>query len=258
MAAKPGGYWEAAADGGIFNFGDAQFDGSVPELAPPGPPRVIVYGDSLASEAGGDFASLASDYGASAQIRTYPGTATCDWLATMAADARAWQPTAVVLAFSGDAFTPCMTGYELGTPQYYAKYESDTQTAISIFRAFGTKVVLAGLPLDASASLSQNVMQLNQVYQSLAAGNVGVTYDDAGQAVEANGQFTWTLPCLPGEPCTGPPGTNVVRAPDGVHFCPDGHTTMDGGLEECDVYSSGALRFAAAMLAPALSPPSLP
>jgi hypothetical protein len=258
MAAEPGGYWEVASDGGIFNYGEARFDGSVPELPPPGPPRVIVYGDSLVSEAGPDFVSLANDDGASAQVRTFPGTATCDWLATMATDASAWQPTAVVLAFSGDDFTPCMAGYELGTPQYYAKYESDTQTAIDIFRSIGSKVVLVGLPLDASASLSQNATQLNQVYEALAAVNVGVTYDDAGQAVEANGQFTWTLPCLPGEPCTGPAGMNVVRAPDGIHFCPDGHTTLVGGIEECDVYSSGALRFAAAMLAPALTPPSLP
>jgi hypothetical protein len=258
MAALPGGYWEVASDGGIFNYGAARFDGSVPELPPPGPPRIIVYGDSLVSEAGSDFVSLAGDYGAAAQVRTYGGTATCDWLATMAADAQAWQPTAVVIAFSGNAFSPCMSGYEIGTPPYYAKYESDTQTAIDIFRAIGSKVVLAGLPLDANAGLSQNVTQLNQIFQALADRNVGVTYDDAGQAVEANGQFTWTLPCLAGEPCTGPAGTNVVRAPDGIHFCPDGHTTPIGGLEECDVYSSGALRFASAMLAPALTPPSLP
>jgi hypothetical protein len=43
-----------------------------------------------------------------------------------------------------------------------------------------------------------------------------------------------------------------------VHFCPDGKTTLVGGFEECDVYSSGAFRFASAMLAPALTPPSLP
>jgi len=154
-----------------------------------------------------------------------------------------------------------MDGDQLGTPQYYAKYQSDTQTAISLFRAIGSKVVLVGLPLDNNAGLSQNVTQLNQIFQGLAAANLGVTYDDAGQAVMANGQFTWTLPCLPGEPCTGPAGTNIVRAPDGVHFCPNGQTTLVSGFEECDVYSSGALRFAAAMLAsvlPSASPPSDP
>ena len=43
---------------------------------------------------------------------------------------------------------------------------------------------------------NQNVANLNQVYASVAAANVGVTYVDAGQAVMANGAFTWTLPCL--------------------------------------------------------------
>ena len=258
IAPTSDGYWEAASDGGIFSLGSAPFDGSVPELPPPGPPRIDLYGDSQASESGQDFAFLAGNSGASVRVRTFPGTATCDFLPSMVADAQDWQPTAAVLAFSGDAFTPCMEGYQLGTPQYFEKYQADTQTAISIFRSVGTKVILVGLPLDASASLSQNASALNQIYQSLAGSNIGVTYDDAGQAVMANGQFTWTLPCLSGEPCTGPAGTNVVRAPDGVHFCPDGKTTLVGGLEECDVYSSGAFRFAAAMLAPALTPPSLP
>ncbi len=257
MAAAPNGhgYWMVGGDGGIFSFGDAPFDGSVPELPPPGPPRIALYGDSLVSESGRDFAYLANLLGASTVVRTFPGTATCDFFAAMAEDAHEWQPTAAVLAFSGDDFTPCMAGYPLGTPQYYAKYAQDTQTAISIFRSVGTKVVLVGLPLDASASLSQNAAALNQIYQSLAASDVGVTYDDAGQAVMANGQFTWTLPCLVGEPCTGPAGTNIVRAPDGVHFCPDGNTTLVGGFEACDVYSSGAFRFAAAMLATAIDPP---
>ena len=92
----------------------------------------------------------------------------------------------------------------------------------------------------------------NQVYASVATANVGVTYVDAGQAVMANGAFTWTLPCLSNEPCTGPSGTNVVRSPDGSHFCPTGQTTIEGYLAICNVYSSGAYRFAAAMLGPAL------
>jgi hypothetical protein len=260
MAATPSGhgYWLVGSDGGLFSFGSAPFHGSVPELPPPGPPRVTLYGDSLVSEAAQDFAFLGANSGASARVHTFPGTATCDWFPTMSAEAQSWQPTAVVLAFSGDAFTSCMGGVQLGTPPYFTKYTDDIQTAISIFRSVGTKVVLVGLPLDASPGLSQNVSALNQIFQSLAASNIGVTYDAAGQAVMANGQFTWTLPCLPFEPCTGPPGTNIVRAPDGVHFCPDGNTTLVDGLEECDVYSSGAFRFAAAMLEPALTPPSLP
>ena len=155
---------EVASDGGIFSLGDAPFHGSVPELPPPGPPRIALYGDSLASEAGQDFAFLATDAGASVRVRTFPGAATCDFLSPIAADAEEWQPTAAVLAFSGDNFTPCMAGEKLGTPQYFAKYESDTQAAISIFRSVGTKVILVGLPLTTSTSLSENVSALNQIF----------------------------------------------------------------------------------------------
>ena len=245
------GYWEVASDGGIFSFGDATFEGSA---APRPLPRIVLYGDSFASEAGMDFAYLTRTAGGSALVRAYGGTAVCDFLADMATDAASWHPTAVVLVFSGDNFTPCMAGNPIGSPQYYAKYHTDIQAAIDIFRAHGTAVFLSGVPYDALSSANQNVANLNQLYASIAAANAGVKFVDAGQSVLANGAFTWTLPCLPGEPCTGPAGTNVVRAPDGVHFCPTGNTTEERDFEVCDVYASGAFRFAAAMLGPALNP----
>ena len=257
-AAGGRGYWLVASDGGIFGFGDAGFYGSVPELPPPGPPRIALYGDSLASESGQEFAYLAGAAGAPVLIRTFPGIAICDDLPTMAADARSWHPTVAVLAFSGDAFTPCMAGYQLGTAAYFAKYERDARAAITIFQSIGARVILVGLPLDESSSESRNVTTLNRNYRSVAAGSNGVTYDDAGQAVLADGKFTRTLPCLSFEPCTGPAGTNIVRAPDGVHFCPTGNTTLVGYLEECDVYSSGAFRFASAMVGAALAPSPSP
>jgi hypothetical protein len=292
MAATPDGrgYWEVASDGGIFSFGDAAFEGSMGgqhlsapvvgmaitphgqgywEVASDGngtpfgdavavgsppsvPPRVALFGDSLANEAGEDFNNQAEAAGAAAYVRAFPGTAPCDWIPQMSADDADFHPTAVVLLFSGANFTPCMSGYPFGSPQYYAKYQTDIQAAIDILRADGAHVYLIGLPYDASPTLSASAANLNQVYVSVAAANTGVDYVDAGQSVMAYGSFTWTLPCLPGEPCTGPSGTNVVRAPDGVHFCPSGVTTQDDYYTECSVYSSGAFRFAAAMLSPAL------
>jgi hypothetical protein len=247
-----GGYWEVASDGGIFAFGDAAYLGSAAGLPPPGPPRIALYGDSLGMEAGLDFTFLAHASGASALVRTYGGLAVCDFFSDMVSDAASWQPTAVVLEFSGDNFTPCMAGNPLGSPQYYAKYQADIQTAIDIFRPYGTEVILVGTPYDAAPDANPNIANLNQLYASVAAANPGVTYVDAGQAVMANGAFTWTLPCLSTEPCTGPSGTNVVRAPDGVHFCPTGDTVIEGYFAVCNVYSSGAFRFAEAMLGPAL------
>ena len=247
-----GGYWLVAADGGMFAFGDAEYEGSAAGL-PPGPPRIGLYGDSLGMEAGMGFTFLAHVSGASALVRTYGGLAVCDFLTSMASDAASWDPTAVILEFSGDNFTPCMAGDPIGSPQYYAKYQTDLQSAIDIFRPYGTEVFLTGIPFDASANENQNVARLNQLYASTAAANPGVTYVNAGDAVMANGAFTVTLPCLPAEPCTGPSSTNVVRAPDGVHFCPTGDTTIEGYFAVCNVYSSGAFRFAEAMLNPALA-----
>jgi hypothetical protein len=251
-AAAGGGYWEAGSDGGLFTFGRAAYDGSVRSLPPPGPPRIALFGDSLSSEAGPDFVYLADAAGASVRYEVFGGEAICDDLATMASEAEQWQPTAAVIEFSGDNFTPCMAGYATGTARYYAKYRRDAESAIALFRYVGTRVILVGVPLDTSAVFSANSTQLNDIYASLASPANGVIYDDAGQAVMAHGAFTWTLPCLSFEPCTGPSGTNVVRSPDGIHFCPNGQTTLTGDFEICDVYSSGALRFAMAMLGPAL------
>jgi hypothetical protein len=217
-----------------------------------GLPRIALYGDSLVSEAGLDFSSLARLSGASAQVHTFPGTSPCDYFTSMATVAQTWHPTVAVLAFTGNAFTACTGRHPVGTSQYFATFTKETRTAISIFRSVGAKVILVSLPADASAVLTQNASALNQIYQSLAAVHSGVTFDDAGRAVTANGRFTWTLPCLAGEPCTGQRGANIVRSPDGVHFCPNGQTTPDRGLEQCDVYSSGAFRFASAMLKAAL------
>jgi hypothetical protein len=242
----------AAAPAASSLVNHAGWKEAVPEPPPQAPSRIVLYGDSLISEAAQDFSFLANELGAAVRVRAYPGTAICDFFPSMAADAESWRPTVAVLAFSGDAFSPCMAGVQLGSLQYYARYRDDAQTVISIFRSVGARVILVGVPLDSSSDLSQNAAALNQIYRSVSDSDTGVTYDDAGQAVMANGQFTWTLPCLSGEPCTGSGSMNVVRAPDGIHFCPDGKTTLVGSLEVCDVYSSGAARFAAAMLASAL------
>ena len=94
-----------------------------------------------------------------------------------------------------------------------------------------------------------------QYAQIAAADPEHVTYVDAGAAVEGpGGTFARTLPCLIGEPCTGPVvggvPSNVVRSPDGVHFCPVTVVRVS-----CPVYSSGAFRFADAMVRGLVAPP---
>jgi hypothetical protein len=77
---------------------------------------------------------------------------------------------------------------------------------------------------------------------------------DAGAAVMDGANFTTTLPCLStetaAEGCVD--GRITVRAPDGGHFCPGGPEHHDPVTALCTVYSSGALRFAGAILGPVL------
>ena len=178
---------------------------------------------------------------------TYGGTATCDWLSRMAA-AAAERPQAALLVFSGNAFTPCMDGVALRSPQYYDLYTTYTEQAIGIFSAVGAHVFLVGTPVDESSVAGWN--HLDDLYRQLAQANpLTVTYVDAGASVEtATGGFTWALPCMSIEPSCGPDGTNVVRSPDGIHFCPDGTPATRGVTGPCDEYSPGAFRFALAMV----------
>jgi hypothetical protein len=227
----------------------ANLSGSVATAAPPAPAHdtVDLFGDSLGYQAAPYLDLFFAEAGNDAvSDNTFGGTATCDWLTKMAA-AAAGHPQAAVLVFSGNAFTPCMDGVAPRSPQYYDLYTSYTEQAIGIFAAAGTHVFLVGTPINQSSVAGWD--RLDALYRQLAQANpFAVTYVDAGAAVESpSGGFTWRLPCLSIEPSCGPNGTNVVRAPDGAHFCPDGVPATAGVTGPCDEYSPGAFRFALAM-----------
>ena len=190
--------------------------------------QVDLFGDSLGYQAEpylDMFFAQTHDYTVSNY--TYGGTATCDWLSKMAV-AAADRPQAALLVFSGNAFTPCMDGVTLRSPQYYDLYTTYTKQAIGIFSAVGAHVFLVGTPVDESSVAGWD--HLDDIYRQLAQANpLTVTFVDAGTSVEtATGGFTWTLPCMSIEPSCGPDGTNVVRSPDGIHFCPDGTPANQG------------------------------
>ena len=243
------GYWEVASDGDSFPFGDAGPVGPPPSV----PPRVAFYGDSLGMQAGQEFSGPRAGgrrFGVLSGIPRHRRLR----LAPEHAGGRRRLP-------------PHRGGHRIRRQRLHAVHGGRPDRISSVLRGVseptrkpqstcfardGAEVYLVGLPYDEAASLNLNIAALNQLYASLAAVNTGVDYVDAGQAVMAYGAFTWTLPCLPGEPCTGPSGTNVVRSPDGVHFCPSATVTVVDYFAECSVYSSGAFRFASAMLSPVL------
>ena len=238
------GYSMATSDGAVLTFGDSQFYGSA---IGPGPLRVAEYGDSLAMQAVSSFDFALS--GADTKDQQYGGTSPCSWFDQMRQDATTFRPQAVVLQFSGDAFAPCMAGATPGTLAYFERYGADTETAIGIFAAIGAHVYIAGFPVSLHSAPGSDT--LDRVFAAVAASSPDASYIDAGASVENNGQFTFTLPCLSFEPCTGPVvngvPSNLVRDPSGSHFCPTGNFTIVGESGYCDVWSSGAFRYGLAM-----------
>ena len=116
-----------------------------------------------------------------------------------------------------------------------------------------------GTPLSQHAAETHepNAGRLNELYALLGSSD-GIRYVEAGAAVLDRGSWTKTLPCLPDEPCTGGADAagspvSVVRAPDGVHFCPAAPAAINGVTGDCPVWSSGAFRFGTAMAAPVIN-----
>jgi hypothetical protein len=209
---------------------------------------VELFGDSLGYQAEPYIGMFLAEAGNdTVSNHTFGGTATCDWLAQMAT-AATQRPQVAILVFSGNAFTPCMDGVAIRSAQYYDLYTSDTEQAIGTFAAVGAHVFLVGTPIDSSSAPGWD--RLDDIYRQLARANpLEVTYVDAGAAVESpSGGFAWQLPCMTIEPSCRPNGTNIVRSPDGIHFCPDGTPAKVGVTGPCDEYSPGAFRFSLAIV----------
>jgi len=225
-----------------------------------GPAQVVLFGDSLAYQAAPYFDWLVqANGGATVKNFVFGGTAACDWLPTMRTVART-RPQIAVLEFSGNTFTSCMQGCPAESPSAIERYCTDITTAITLFLHVGTRVFLAGTPITEAKWLAHDPHwnDLNRAFAQLAAKYPSrVTYIDAGRSVEGPGQsFVSTLPCLSFEPCDGPTvdgvETDVVRSPDGVHFCTGGPGNPLGLSGPCLGYSSGAYRFASAMAGPVI------
>lgn len=221
---------------------------------------VLLYGDSLASEAEDHFRDTLIAAGVSnVGTDTFGGTAICDYLDRMRVDATALRPTAVVVEFSGNALTPCMMDAQgqslvLSPPDYHQKYADDAREVLEIFAATGTRVYFASAPKSRQAeeTYDPDAGWLNNLYAGYALQSPNARYIGAGSALLRDGRWTETLPCLASEPCTGGidadgRAINVVRAPDGGHFCPGAPDATRGVTDDCPVWSSGAFRYGRAM-----------
>lgn len=237
----------------------------VPAPRPGDPAVVLLYGDSLAWEAQDHFVAAFADRPDVRVItRTFGGTAICDWLPAMRDDAAMLAPRAVVIEFSGNAWTACMAdpnGEPLRGDAWLERYRRDISEAVEVFAPTGARVYVVGAPRrrPSGATAIDDHARLHDVYRRVADADASrAEFVDAGAAVLADRRWTATLPCLPVEPCEGGVDAvgrpvNVVRAPDGTHFCPVGRDAIDGVTGLCPVWSSGAYRFGVAMARPVLA-----
>ena len=208
------------------------------------PPEVVVYGDSLISQAMPYIHQDMTSQGQSNVVfNAYPGTAPCDWMNQMLADAQTNVMTAAVIEFSGNNFG-CMS-YPSASPAFFAAYQQQVTQAVQAFVSRGIHVFVVGAPVTLRDIQQGDTTwdHLNEIYAQIAASEPDATFVNAGAAVEENGSFTWTLPCQAGEPSCLANGQAVVRAADGLHFCPQ----QAGDGSQCLDYSSGAARYANAM-----------
>ena len=231
-------------------------------IAPLVRPVVMLYGDSLAWEARHVFAQALADEPVEVIIRTFGGTAICDWHDEMTDDAATLRPGLVIIEFVGNNYTSCMQdreGEALTGAALVDRYAADAEAAIATFTSIGAQVVFAGAPIarPSTATLDLHRAPLNAVYQELARRLDGVRYVPAGESVLDDGEWTDTLPCLAFEPCAGADtdsraSITPVRAPDGLHFCPASDEATRGVTGDCPVWSSGAFRYGTALALPVL------
>lgn len=239
---------------------------------PPRPPplRVEVWGDSIAGQASpyiSFYLGLAGKV--TTRLHTFPGSAMCDWFSDMRselANPAGFHPQAVIIQFSGDAFTPCMkqsNGVPYSGQALINKYASDSAYVIGLFTHAHVPVYFVSTPISRSQAAQGSVgntplgVMFSKLPARFPAGGL-VRFIDGASAVEWHGHYTATLPCDPWEKCTGhwPDGTPtvVVREADGAHFCPVKEVPIPGGngFTRCPVYMGGAARYAIAIAGPVL------
>lgn len=214
------------------------------------------YGDSFAFSASEHAHHLLETGGRLNVVgASFHGVAVCDLLSQMRTDVATHDMFGAILVFAGNSFTPCMAkanGKQLSGQASLRKFEADLTEAVRLFTADGARVYLGTVPeARLQAVLDINwARDTNRVLAKVAKANRRVELIDSAAAVlDANGNYTETLPCLEFEPCMFGK-RNLVRESTGIHFCTSGFADVRVGIDTCPVWSSGAFRFAGAITAP--------
>ena len=233
------------------------------------PKTALIYGDSLTWESMSHITQqFAKKSGWTRYVHAFPSTPPCLWNTWLAADLAQYNPSVVALTTAANTYNasyPCMVDSNgnplvMGTPEYYAKYESDLNTFFATVTATGAKVVYVKAPPMLDPVRNAAIIEIaNRATQ--AAGNYhGVSISNVVRAALAkNGKYTATKPCLAIEAslpdCVNNTITiRTITGPQtGLHLCP-------GGLPDvypffCKTYSSGEYRFGKNLVNTIVNPP---
>ncbi|MCX6393283.1 MAG: hypothetical protein NTY57_00275 [Solirubrobacterales bacterium] len=233
--------------------------------------KVNLYGDSLGVEAAPFIERALTKSGkVSFLSRARSGTAPCDWRKVLKHDVPTRTPDAVLVEAYGNNASSCQTGVGgkrpiLDSPEYWAMYRKDLVQTVNAFPR-STKVILVSAPaasVDMKSGHSHKKRML-ALMRSIARARSNVTSVDAGGRLERPlGHYARIIPCAVTGPCPNHPsrGKAVVRAKDGLHFCPVIYWAKVDLLEHCPVVAYGAWRFgivAAVMAARAVGTTAYP
>jgi len=215
--------------------------------------HLILYGDSLSVESGPYLGAAITKRGkVSFTNRAESGTAPCDWKGTINKDIKNLVPDAAVIEAFGNNNSWCQVGAgglrpTMDSPAYWKMYKTDLLRTVRLFPR-STRVILVSAPAARNdlAHGSSHKARMLSTMKEIASRYRNVTAYDAGAKIEAPvGHFVRFMPCATPGPCPDHPkvGSAVVRAFDGLHFCPQMVWAKVSLLKHCPVVAYGAWRF---------------
>lgn len=216
--------------------------------------RVAVWGDSLTLQAADALRVQGRAHGFDLTVYAFFGLAACDVAPQIVPTLERNPPDALVLAFTGNNFSPCMAqnGKPMAGAAYFATYRRDIERLVDAASAHHVPVLLVGAPTFPAKENHPDRVELNHVYMEIAATRPGVSYASTAPAVSPLG-FAARVACIAGETvalgCSN--GLITVRTGNGIHFddphavaCPSANTSSDA----CR-YTAGGHRYADAIIA---------
>lgn len=211
--------------------------------------RVSVWGDSLPLQAQDQVRVQGRAHGLRISVIAFFGLAPCDVMTQVRHDIET-VPDALVLAFSGNNFSPCMQsrGKPLLGAVYFAAYRRDMSAIVAAAVGRKIPVLVVGSPTFPSIENVPDRVELNTVFREVVAAHPGARYVASAPFVSPK-QFTRLLPCLAVETtalgCRF--GRIIVRAGNGIHFDEPHSVPCPSGTGVCR-YTAGGHRYANAIL----------